>query len=73
MPKSNVIIINSNKNSKSSKNCYNEVLPIMIVKNAEYMGVTFDESRSFDCYIKNLIKRLTINWNSSKGKTVFEL
>ena len=23
---------------------YNEVLPIMIVKNAKYLGVTFDES-----------------------------
>ena len=56
--KSNVIIINSNKNVKSSKNCYNEVLSIMIVKNAKYLGVTFDESLSFDCHIKNLIKRL---------------
>ena len=59
MSKSNVIIINSNKNGKSSKNCYNEVLPIMIVKNAKYLGVTFDESLSFDCHIKNLIKRLS--------------
>ena len=59
MSKSNVIIINSNKNGKSSKNCYNEVLSIMIVKNAKYLGVTFDESLSFDCHIKNLIKRLS--------------
>ena len=59
MSKSNVIIINSNKNGKSSKNCYNEVLPIMIVKNAKYLGVTFNESLSFDCHIKNLIKRLS--------------
>ena len=59
MSKSNVIIINSNKNGKWSKNCYNEVLPIMIVKNAKYLCVTFDESLSFDCHIKNLIKRLS--------------
>ena len=59
MYKSNVIIINSNKNDKSSKNCYNEVLPIMIVKNAKYLGVTFDESLSCNCHIKNLIKRLS--------------
>ena len=57
--KSNVIIINSNKNGKSSKNCYNDVLPITIVKNAKYLGVTFDESLSFDCHIKNLIKKLS--------------
>ena len=49
MSKSNATIINSNKNGKSSKNCYNEVLPIMIVKNAKYLGVTFDGSLSFDC------------------------
>ena len=59
MSKSNVIIINSNKSGKSSKNCYSEVLPIMIVKNAKYLGVTLDESLSFDCHIKNLIKRLS--------------
>ena len=59
MSKSNVTIINSNKNGKSSKNCYNEVLPIMIVKNVRYLGVTFDEFLSFDCHIKNLIKRLS--------------
>ena len=57
--KSNAIIINSNKNGKSSKNCYNEALRIMIVKNAEYLGFTFDKSLSFDCHIKNLIKRLS--------------
>ena len=56
---SNVIIINSNKNGKLSKSCYNQVLPIMIVKNAKYLGVTFDKSLSFDCHIKNLIKRLS--------------
>ena len=73
MSKSNVIIKNSNKNGKLSKNCYNEVLPIMIVKNAKYFGVTFDESLSFDCHIKNLIKKvIVISWNSSKGKTVFK-
>ena len=59
MSKSIVIIINSNKNGKSSKNCYNEVVLIMIVKNAKYLGVTFDKSLSFDCHIKNLIKRLS--------------
>ena len=59
MSKSNVILINSNKNGKSSKNCYNLVLPITIVKNAKSLGVTFDESLSFDCHIKNLIKRLS--------------
>ena len=31
----------------------------MIVKNAKYLGVTFDEPLSFDCHIKNLIKRLS--------------
>ena len=31
----------------------------MIVKNAKYLGVTFDGSLSFDCHIKNLIKRLS--------------
>ena len=31
----------------------------MMVKNAKYLGVTFDESISFDCHIKNLIKRLS--------------
>ena len=59
MSKSNVITINSNENGKSSKNCYNEVLPTMIVKNAKYLGVTFDESLSFDRHVKNLIKRLS--------------
>ena len=59
MSKSNVIVINSNKNGKSSKNCYNEVLPIMIEKNAKYLGVTFDESLSFGWHIKNLIKKLS--------------
>ena len=59
MSKFNVIIINSNKNGKSSKNCYNDVLPITIVKNAKYLGVTFAESLSFDCHIKNSIKRLS--------------
>ena len=44
MSKSNVIIINSNKNRKLPKNRYNEVLPITIVKNAKYLGGTFDES-----------------------------
>ena len=29
------------------------------MKNAKYLGVTFDESPSFDCHIKNLIKRLS--------------
>ena len=53
------LLQNSNKNGNSSKNCYNEVLPIMIVKNAKYLGVTYDESLSFDCHIKNLIKRLS--------------
>ena len=73
MSKSNVIIINSNKNGKSSKNYYNEVLPIMIVQNIKYLGVTFDESLSFDCNIKNLIKKvIAISWNSSKGKTTFK-
>ena len=57
--KSNVIIINSNKNGKLSKICYNDVLPITIVKNAKYLGVTFDESLFFYCHIKNLIKRLS--------------
>ena len=62
MSTSNVIIINSkgNKNGKLSENSYNEVLPeIMIAKNAQYLGVTFDESLSFDCHMKNLIKRLS--------------
>ena len=59
MSKSNVIIINSNINGKSSKNCYNDVLPITIVKNAKYLGVTFDESLSFECHIKKLVKRLS--------------
>ena len=59
MSKSNVIIINSNKNGKSSKNSYKEVLLIMIVKIATYLGVAFDESLSSDCHIKNLIKRLS--------------
>ena len=59
MSRSNVITINSNKNVKSSKNCYNEVLPIMRVKNAKYLGVYFDESLSSDYLIKNLIKRLS--------------
>ena len=59
MSKSKVIIINSNKNGKSSKNCYNDVLPITIVKNAKYLGVPFAESLSFDCHIRNLIKRLS--------------
>ena len=45
--------------SRSSKNCYNDVLPFTIVKNAKYLGVTFDECVSFDCHIKNLIKRLS--------------
>ena len=31
----------------------------MIVKIAKYSGVTFDESLSFACHIKNLIKRLS--------------
>ena len=32
----------------------------MIAKNAKYLGVTFDESLSFNCHIKNLIiKRLS--------------
>ena len=31
----------------------------MIVKNAKYLGVTFDESLSFDCHIKNLMKKLS--------------
>ena len=30
----------------------------MMVKNAKYLGVTLDESLSFDCHIKNLTKRL---------------
>ena len=47
MSKSYVIIINSNKNGKSSKNCYNEILAIMIVKNAKYLGVTFDKISFF--------------------------
>ena len=59
MSKSNVIIINSNINGKSSKNCYNDVLPITIVKNAKYLGVTFDKSLSFDCPIKKLVTRLS--------------
>ena len=62
MSKSNVIIINSkeNKNGKSFKNSYDDVFSeILIVKNAKYLGVTFDESLSFDCRIKNLTKSLT--------------
>ena len=71
--KSNAIIINSNKNGKLSKNCYNEVLLIMRVKNAKYLGVTFDESVSFDCHIKNLIKRLSRSIGIlAKVKTVFK-
>ena len=59
MPKSNVMIVNSNKNGKSSKKCNNDVLPIMTVKNAKYLGVTLEISFSFDCHAKNLIKRLS--------------
>ena len=51
--------------AKSSKqrcparcNGYNVILPIMIEKSAKYLGVTFDESLSFDCHIKNLMKWL---------------
>ena len=59
MPKSSVIIINSNKNKngESSKKFHNDVLPIMIAKNAKYLDVTFDESCCLNCHIKNLIKR----------------
>ena len=44
-----LIITNSkgNKNSKSSESSYDEVLSeILMVKDADYIGVTFDESLS---------------------------
>ena len=31
----------------------------MIVKNAKHLDFTLDESLSFNCHIKNLIKRLS--------------
>ena len=44
-----LVITNSkrNKNSKSSESSYDEVLlEILMVKDADYIGVTFDESLS---------------------------
>ena len=61
MSTSNVVIINSkkNKNGKSSKNSYDDVLSeILIAKNAKYLGVTFDESFSFERCSGDLLIRL---------------
>jgi len=72
--KSNLIVINlktnNHFNNLPSSNADIISPKILTVKSAKYFGVTFDNSLSFDCHIKNLEKIIKISGNSSKGKTI---
>jgi len=72
--KSNLIVINLKTNNHFNNlpsSTADIISPkITTVKSAKYLGVTFNNSLSFDCHMKNLEKIIKICGNSSKGKNL---